>query len=54
MKVRIRFRRGVEVFKGGSVYPYYALSAVSGGRACGTIFFADPKEKLLAICFTQK
>jgi CubicO group peptidase (beta-lactamase class C family) len=24
------------------------------GGACGTIFFADPKEKLLAICFTQK
>jgi CubicO group peptidase (beta-lactamase class C family) len=49
------FGAGVEVFKGGSVYPLLrSVGSFGKGGACGTIFFADPKEKLLAICFTQK
>ena len=49
------FGCGVEVFKGGSTYPMFrSVGSFGKGGACGTIFFADPKEKLLAICFTQK
>ena len=49
------FGIGVEVFEGGRTYPLFRSVGTFGkGGACGTIFFADPKEKLLAICFTQK
>lgn len=49
------FGMGVEVYKGGSVYPVMSSPGAFGkGGACGTVFFADPQEKLLGICFTQK
>jgi CubicO group peptidase (beta-lactamase class C family) len=49
------FGLGLEVYKGGSPFPVMLSPGSYGkGGACGTIFFADPKEKLLAICFTQK
>jgi CubicO group peptidase (beta-lactamase class C family) len=49
------FGLGVEVFKGGSTYPLVrSVGSYGKGGACGTIFFSDPKEKLTAVCFTQK
>ena len=51
----IGFGIGVEVYHSGDKYPVLRTPGTFGkGGACGTIFFADPKEKLLAICFTQK
>jgi len=51
------FGAGVEVFKGGSVYPLLrSVGRFREGRALRHNFpFADSrKKKLLAICFTQK
>ena len=49
------FGMGVEVYKSGSTYPVLSSPGAFGkGGACGTIFFADPKEQLFGICFTQK
>ena len=51
----IDFGIGVEVYNNRNKYPVLRTPGTFGkGGACGTIFFADPKEKLLAICFTQK
>ena len=51
----IDFGIGVEVYNNRNKYPILRTPGTFGkGGACGTIFFADPKEKLLAICFTQK
>ena len=51
----IGFGIGVEVYHQGDKYPVLRTPGTFGkGGACGTIFFADPKEKLLAISFTQK
>jgi CubicO group peptidase (beta-lactamase class C family) len=45
---------GVGVYRGDSPVPVYRSPGTFGwGGAAGTTFFADPKEKLLAICFTQ-
>jgi CubicO group peptidase (beta-lactamase class C family) len=51
----IDFGIGVEVYHPGDKYPVLRTPGTFGkGGACGTIFFADAKEKLLAISFTQK
>ena len=51
----IDFGIGVEIYNSRNKYPILRTPGTFGkGGACGTIFFADPKEKLLAICFTQK
>ena len=51
----IDFGIGVEVYNNHNKYPVLRTPGTFGkGGACGTIFFADPREKLLAICFTQK
>ena len=51
----IGFGIGVEVYHSGDRYPVLRTPGTFGkGGACGTIFFADPKEKLLAVFFTQK
>ncbi len=48
------FGIGVGVYRGGSPMPVFRSPGAFGwSGAAGTIFFADPKEKLLAICFTQ-
>jgi CubicO group peptidase (beta-lactamase class C family) len=51
----ILFGLGLEVYGNGNKYPVLRTPGSYGkGGACGTIYFADPKEKLLGICFTQK
>ena len=48
------FGMGVGVYTGGSPQPIMRSVGTYGwGGAAGTSFFADPKEKMLAICFTQ-
>ena len=48
------FGMGVGVYTGGSPRPVMRSVGTFGwGGAAGTTFFADPKEKLLALCFTQ-
>ncbi len=48
------FGMGVGVFTGNSLRPVFRSPGTFGwGGAAGTTFFADPKEKLLALCFTQ-
>lgn len=48
------FGMGVGMYTGGSHNPILRSPGTFGwGGAAGTMFFADPKEKLLAICFTQ-
>jgi CubicO group peptidase (beta-lactamase class C family) len=48
------FGLGVGVYRGGSPRPVMRSPGTFGwGGAAGTSFFADPKEKLTAICFTQ-
>jgi CubicO group peptidase (beta-lactamase class C family) len=48
------FGIGLGVYTGASHNPVLRSPGTFGwGGAAGTIFFADPKEKLLAICFTQ-
>ena len=48
------FGLGVGVYKGGSPLPIMrSIGTFGWSGAAGTTFFADPKEKLLAICFTQ-
>ncbi len=48
------FGLGVGVYLGTSPRPIMRSPGTFGwGGAAGTSFFADPKEKLLAICFTQ-
>ena len=48
------FGMGVGVHTGGSWRPIMrSIGAYGWGGAAGTTYFADPKEKLLAICFTQ-
>ena len=48
------FGLGVGVYLGGSPRPVMRSPGTYGwGGAAGTSFFADPKEKLTAICFTQ-
>jgi CubicO group peptidase (beta-lactamase class C family) len=45
---------GLGVYTGGSPVPIMRSPGTFGwGGAAGTQFFADPKEKLMAICFTQ-
>jgi len=48
------FGMGVGVHTGGRWAPRIrSVGAYSWGGAAGTTYFADPKEGLLAICFTQ-
>ncbi len=48
------FGMGVGVYTGTSHNPVLRSPGTFGwGGAAGTTFFADPKEKLLAVCFTQ-
>jgi len=48
------FGLGVGVYLGSSPRPIMRSPGTFGwGGAAGTTFFADPKEKLLALCFTQ-
>ena len=48
------FGLGLGVYKGDSPYPIFRSKGTFGwGGAAGTFFFADPEEKLIAICFTQ-
>ena len=48
------FGMGVGVYTGASHNPVLRSPGTFGwGGAAGTTFFADPKEKLLALCFTQ-
>jgi CubicO group peptidase (beta-lactamase class C family) len=48
------FGIGVGVYQGGSPLPVLRSPGTFGwGGSAGTTFFADPKEKLLALCFTQ-
>jgi len=48
------FGMGLGVYTGGSPRPILRSPGTFGwGGAAGTTFFADPKEKLVAVCFTQ-
>lgn len=48
------FGMGVGVHTGGSWRPIMrSVGAYGWGGAAGTTFFADPKEDLIAACFTQ-
>jgi CubicO group peptidase (beta-lactamase class C family) len=48
------FGLGLGVYKGASPYPAFRSPGTFGwGGAAGTTFFADPKEKIVALCFTQ-
>jgi len=48
------FGMGVGVYTGGRWSPLMrSVGAYFWGGAAGTIYYADPKEDLLAICFTQ-
>ncbi len=48
------FGLGVGVYLGGSPRPVMRSAGTFGwGGAAGTSFFVDPREKLIAICFTQ-
>jgi CubicO group peptidase (beta-lactamase class C family) len=48
------FGMGVGVHTGGSWRPIMrSIGAYSWGGAAGTTYFADPKEDLIAVCFTQ-
>jgi CubicO group peptidase (beta-lactamase class C family) len=48
------FGMGVGVYTGGRWSPILrSVGAYGWGGAAGTTYFADPKEGLLAICFTQ-
>ena len=48
------FGLGVGVYLGGSPRPVMRAAGTYGwGGAAGTSFFVDPKENLIAICFTQ-
>lgn len=48
------FGMGVGVYAGGSPQPIMRSAGTYGwGGAAGTTFFVDPKEKMLAVCFTQ-
>jgi CubicO group peptidase (beta-lactamase class C family) len=48
------FGMGVGVYAGGAPQPIMrSIGTYGWGGAAGTTFFADPKEKLLAVCFTQ-
>jgi CubicO group peptidase (beta-lactamase class C family) len=47
------FGMGVGVYSGGHNPALRTPGTFGWGGAAGTTFFADPKEKLLAICFTQ-
>jgi CubicO group peptidase (beta-lactamase class C family) len=48
------FGMGLGVYTGASNNPVLRSPGTFGwGGAAGTTFFADPKEKLLALCFTQ-
>jgi CubicO group peptidase (beta-lactamase class C family) len=47
------FGMGVGVYKGGGQPIMRSTGTFGWGGAAGTTFFADPNERLLAICFTQ-
>jgi CubicO group peptidase (beta-lactamase class C family) len=47
------FGMGVGVYKGGGVPILRSIGTYGWSGAAGTIYFADPKEKLIGICFTQ-
>jgi len=47
------FGMGVGVFKGGSIPFNRSVGTFGWGGAAGTNFFADPKEDLVCICFSQ-
>jgi CubicO group peptidase (beta-lactamase class C family) len=48
------FGMGVGVHTGGRWAPRIrSVGAYGWGGAAGTTYFADPKEGLLAVCFTQ-
>jgi CubicO group peptidase (beta-lactamase class C family) len=47
------FGMGVGVYKGGGPPVMRSIGTYGWGGAAGTTFFADPKEDLIAICFTQ-
>ena len=48
------FGMGVGVHTGGSWRPIMrSIGTYGWGGAAGTTYFADPKEKLLVVCFTQ-
>jgi CubicO group peptidase (beta-lactamase class C family) len=47
------FGMGVGVYKGGGLPIMRSIGTYGWGGAAGTTFFVDPKEDLIAICFTQ-
>ncbi len=48
------FGIGTGVYLGGSPRPIMRSAGTYGwGGAAGTTFFADPREDLIAVCFTQ-
>jgi CubicO group peptidase (beta-lactamase class C family) len=47
------FGVGVGVYKGGAPLNMRSVGTYGWGGAAGTTYFADPKEDLIAICFTQ-
>jgi CubicO group peptidase (beta-lactamase class C family) len=47
------FGMGVGVYKGGGVPILRSIGTYGWSGAAGTVYFADPKEELIAICFTQ-
>jgi CubicO group peptidase (beta-lactamase class C family) len=47
------FGMGVGVYKGGGIPISRSIGTFGWGGAAGTTFFVDPKEDLLAICFSQ-
>jgi CubicO group peptidase (beta-lactamase class C family) len=47
------FGMGVGVYKGGDVPILRSIGAYGWSGSAGTIYFADPKEELIGICFTQ-
>ena len=47
------FGMGVGVYKGGSIPILRSVGTYGWSGAAGTVYFADPKEELIGICFTQ-
>jgi len=47
------FGMGVGVYKGSDVPTLRSIGSYGWSGAAGTIYFADPKEELIGICFTQ-
>jgi len=47
------FGMGVGVYKGGGTPLMRSIGTYGWGGAAGTSYFADPKEDMICICFTQ-